>query len=78
MTLILGAAYSLWLMKRVVFGEIGNEKVAALEDLNTREFLMLGSLSVMVLVLGVWPEPLIELMHASVENRLQHVAVSKL
>ena len=78
MTLILGAAYSLWLMKRVVFGEIGNDKVAALEDLNTREFLMLGSLSVMVLVLGVWPEPLIDLMHASVENLLQHVAVSKL
>ena len=78
MTLILGAAYSLWLMKRVVFGEVGNDKVAALEDLNTREFLMLGSLSVMVLVLGVWPEPLIELMHASVENLLQHVAVSKL
>ena len=78
MTLILGAAYSLWLMKRVVFGEIGNDKVAALEDLNKREFLILGSLSVMVLVLGVWPEPLIDLMHASVENLLQHVAVSKL
>ena len=77
-TLILGAAYSLWLMKRVVFGEISNDKVAALEDLNKREFLILGSLSVMVLVLGVWPEPLIDLMHASVENLLQHVAVSKL
>ena len=77
-TLILGAAYSLWMIKRVVFGEVANDQVAALQDLNQREFLVLGSLSILVLLIGIWPAPLLDLMHASVGNLLQHVAVSKL
>jgi NADH-quinone oxidoreductase subunit M len=77
-TLILGAAYSLWLMKRVVFGAVANDNVAALKDINAREFVVLGSLAVAVLVLGLWPAPLIDIMQASVANLVQHVTVSKL
>ena len=77
-TLILGAAYTLWMIKRVVFGDVGNEQVAKLEDINGREALVLGALAVAVLALGLWPRPLIELMDASVENLLRHIAVSKL
>jgi len=77
-TLILGAAYSLWLVKRVVFGTVANERVAALTDLNRREFFILGALAVAVLVLGLWPAPLIDVMHATLENLLAHVMVSKL
>ncbi len=77
-TLILGAAYSLWLVKRVVFGEVGNEQVAQLQDINGREFFILASLAVMVLLFGLWPAPLIEVMEVSLENLIAHVAVSKL
>jgi NADH-quinone oxidoreductase subunit M len=77
-TLIIGAAYTLWMVKRVVFGKVVSEGVAALQDINTREALVLGSLAVAVLVLGVWPAPLVEVMDASVRNLLQHIAVSKL
>ena len=77
-TLIIGAAYTLWMVKRVVYGEIGNDNVAALEDINKREFLVLGSLAVAVLVLGLWPAPLIDVMNVSIENLLKHIAVSKL
>jgi NADH-quinone oxidoreductase subunit M len=77
-TLILGAAYSLWLVKRVVFGAVANDNVAKLQDLNRREFLVLGVLAIAVLWLGLYPAPLFEVMHASVANLLQHVAVSKL
>lgn len=77
-TLIVGAAYTLWMVKRVVYGEVGNDNVAALEDINKREFLVLGSLAVAVLVLGLWPAPLIDVMNVSIENLLKHVAVSKL
>lgn len=77
-TLILGAAYSLWMVKRVIYGAVANENVAALKDVNAREFIMLGVLAVAVLVLGLWPGPLTEVMHASVENLLQHVSISKL
>jgi len=77
-TLILGAAYTLWLVKRVVFGEIGNERVAALEDLNCREFGILASLAVLVLLIGVWPDPLVEVMHTSVDHLLEQVVTSKL
>jgi NADH-quinone oxidoreductase subunit M len=78
MTLILGAAYTLWMVKRVVFGDIGNENVAALKDLNSREFFILGSLAAAVLLLGIWPQPLLEVMHASIEHLLSQMAVSKL
>ncbi|VAW51543.1 NADH-ubiquinone oxidoreductase chain M [hydrothermal vent metagenome] len=78
LTLILGAAYTLWMVKRVFYGEIANEGVRALQDLNTREFVIMATLAIAVLVLGLWPAPVVDVMHASVENFLQHIAVSKL
>jgi len=77
-TLIFGAAYSLWMVKRVVFGEITNEKVAALKDLNNREFFILGTLAVAVLVLGLWPAPLLDVMHVTVDHLVQQITQSKL
>ncbi len=77
-TLILGAAYTLWLVKRVIFGDIGNSHVAELQDVNTREIIMLSMLAAAVLLLGLWPDPLTSVMHATVDNLLQHVTVSKL
>ena len=77
-TLIVGAAYTLWMVKRVVYGEVGSAKVAALEDINRREALVLSSLAVAVLILGLWPAPLIEVMDASIENLVRHIAVTKL
>jgi len=77
-TLILGAAYTLWMVKRVFFGEVANEKVAGLSDINRREFIILFSLAVMVLLIGVWPAPLIEVMEATVNNLLQQMMHSKL
>jgi len=77
-TLIIGAAYTLWMVKRVVFGDISNDGVAALKDANAREIFILGSLAVAVLLLGLWPAPLVEVMDASIDNLLQHIAVSKL
>ncbi|WP_417511621.1 NADH-quinone oxidoreductase subunit M [Methylophaga sp.] len=77
-TLILGAAYTLWMVKRVFFGEVMNQQVAQLEDINTREFMLLASLAVIILLLGLWPDPLLDVMHASVENLLTQVAQSKL
>jgi len=77
-TLILGAAYSLWLVKRVVFGNVANQNVEGLQDINRREFIVLGSLAAVVLLFGIWPAPLVDLMAASVEHLVQHVTVSKL
>jgi NADH-quinone oxidoreductase subunit M len=77
-TLILGAAYSLWLVKRVVFGDIGNAQVAQLQDINGREAVILGSLAFVVLLFGLWPAPLVDVMQATLENLVAHVAVSKL
>ena len=77
-TLILGAAYTLWMIKRVVFGEVANDHVAELKDIGGREFLFLGLLAVCVLAMGLYPFPFTEVMHASVDNLLKHVAVSKL
>ncbi|MCX8087537.1 MAG: NADH-quinone oxidoreductase subunit M [Rhodocyclaceae bacterium] len=77
-TLILGAAYTLWMVKRVLFGPVANPQVAALEDINAREFLFLALLALCVLAMGVYPYPITEVMHASVDNLLKHVAVSKL
>jgi NADH-quinone oxidoreductase subunit M len=78
LTLILGAAYSLWLVKRVIFGEVGNSDVAALEDINRREAVVLGTLAAAVLFIGLWPAPLIELMDASVGQLLEHIVQTKL
>ena len=77
-TLILGAAYSLWMYKRVVFGAIGNDKVAGLTDLNRREFAMLAVLAVAVLAMGIYPKPVTDMTDASVARLLEHVAVSKI
>ena len=77
-TLILGAAYTLWMVKRVFYGEVANEHVRELTDLNQREFFIMATLAVAVLVLGLWPAPLVEVMQASIQNLLQHVAISKL
>ncbi|HWU98359.1 MAG TPA: NADH-quinone oxidoreductase subunit M [Oxalicibacterium sp.] len=76
--LILGAAYSLWLAKRVIFGEISNHHVAELTDLNKREFLMLGVLALAVLGMGLYPAPFTDAMQTSVTDLLKHVAISKL
>ncbi len=77
-TLVLGAAYTLWLVKRVIFGDVTNDGVASLKDIGTREFFMLAVLAVAVLLLGVWPMPLVELMEQSLGNLLIHVGQSKL
>jgi NADH-quinone oxidoreductase subunit M len=77
-TLIIGAAYTLWMVKRVVFGDIANDGVAALQDVNPRELFVLGTLAAAVLLLGLWPAPLIEVMDVSIDNLLRHIAVSKL
>jgi len=78
LTLILGAAYTLWMVKRVIFGAVANEAVAALTDLNAREFIVLGVLAFAVLLLGLWPAPLLEVMRPTVENLVQHITASKL
>jgi NADH-quinone oxidoreductase subunit M len=77
-TLILGAAYTLWLVKRVVFGPVANEQVAALTDVNGREFFVLGILAVAVMLLGIWPAPLLDVMRPTVEHLVQQIIVSKL
>ncbi len=77
-TLIIGAAYTLWMVKRVLFGAIQNEAVAKLHDINRREFLVLGILAVMVLFFGIYPAPLLEVMDASVTNLVRHITQSKL
>ncbi|HZQ75349.1 MAG TPA: NADH-quinone oxidoreductase subunit M [Burkholderiales bacterium] len=77
-TLIWGAAYTLWMYKRVMFGVVANDHVAALQDLNGREALVLGLLAVAVLAMGVYPLPFTDVMHASVNELLRHVAISKI
>ncbi len=77
-TLILGAAYTLWMVKRVIFGKVANKHVAELQDLNPREFLVLGILAGGVLLLGVWPAPLLDITQASVQHLVQQVLTSKL
>jgi NADH-quinone oxidoreductase subunit M len=77
-TLIFGAAYTLWMYKRVVFGEVTNDKVAALTDINSREVLVLGLLALAVLFIGLYPKPLTDVLNVSITSLLEHVAVSKL
>jgi NADH-quinone oxidoreductase subunit M len=77
-TLVLGASYTLWMYKRVHFGAVANENVAKLKDINKREFFMLAVLAVFTLYMGLYPKPFTDVMHASVENLLSHVAQSKL
>ena len=77
LTLILGAAYSLWLAKRVIFGAVANHEVQNLQDINAREALVLGVLAVAILFFGLWPQPLVDMMQVSVDNLLQHIVQSK-
>ncbi|MDR0702808.1 MAG: NADH-quinone oxidoreductase subunit M [Azoarcus sp.] len=77
-TLILGAAYTLWMYKRVVFGAVANENVAGLTDIGAREFLILAVLAACVLAMGVYPFPFTDVMHTSVDALLQHVSAGKL
>ncbi|MGR8947468.1 MAG: NADH-quinone oxidoreductase subunit M [Gammaproteobacteria bacterium] len=76
-TLILGAAYTLWMYKRVMFGAVTNSAVETLSDLNSREAWILGILAAAVLYFGLYPAPLLEVMHVSVEQLVEHIAQSK-
>ncbi len=77
-TLVLGAAYTLWMVKRVLYGEVANKQVAELEDLNRREFIVLAVLAISVLLVGLWPAPLVDMMNTSVEILIEQVGQSKL
>ena len=77
-TMIVGAAYTLWMYKRVVFGNVGNHHVAELSDINAREFLVLALLAFGALGMGLYPQPFTEVMHSSVNELLRHIAVSKI
>jgi NADH-quinone oxidoreductase subunit M len=77
-TLVFGAAYTLWMVKRVYFGDVANDKVRALQDINAREFLMLSLLAVAVLWMGLYPKPFTDVMNVSVAELLKHVAKAKL
>jgi NADH-quinone oxidoreductase subunit M len=77
-TLVLGAAYTLWLVKRVIYGEVANEHVAALKDLNGREFLVLSVLAIGVLLLGLWPAPLLDVMRSSTQHLAEQLLLSKI
>ena len=76
--LIFGAAYTLWMVKRVYFGDIANDHVRELTDINAREFLMLGVLAAATLAMGLYPKPFTDVMHVSVTELIRHVSVSKL
>jgi len=76
--LIFGAAYTLWMFKRVYLGPVANDDVKGLSDINNREFLMLGLLAVAVLYMGIYPKPFTDVMDVSVAELLKHVALSKL
>jgi NADH-quinone oxidoreductase subunit M len=77
-TLVLGAAYTLWLVKRVIFGAVGNSHVEELTDLNGREFLVLGILAIAVLAVGLWPAPLLDAMQATTQHLVEQLLLSKL
>jgi len=77
-TLVMGAAYTLWLVKRVIFGPVANDQVAALKDLNGREFIVLAALALAVLLLGLWPAPLLNIMQASIHHLVDQAVATKL
>jgi NADH-quinone oxidoreductase subunit M len=77
-TLILGAAYTLWMYKRVIFGDIANDNVAELKDINSRETFILACLAIAVLLFGLWPAPLFEIMHPTLEHLFEHIIQSKM
>jgi NADH-quinone oxidoreductase subunit M len=77
-TLILGAAYTLWMVKRVIFGAVANDDVKALTDINSRELLILTILAALVLAMGIYPKPFTDVMHVSVDALIKHVSLGKL
>jgi NADH-quinone oxidoreductase subunit M len=77
-TMILGAAYTLWMYKRVVFGAVGNHHVEELTDITGREFLVLTLLALGALAMGLYPKPFTDVMHSSVDELLRHISVSKI
>ena len=77
-TLIIGAGYTLWLTKRVIWGDVGNAHVAELEDINMREWIVLGVFAVGTLLIGVWPKPLTDLMEPSIAQLAGQLAATKL
>lgn len=77
-TLVLGAAYTLWMVKRVLYGEVANTNVAELKDVNIREFVVLGILAVAVLLVGLWPAPLVDMMSVTVQDLILQIGQTKL
>ncbi|MBP6216391.1 MAG: NADH-quinone oxidoreductase subunit M, partial [Luteimonas sp.] len=78
LTLVIGAAYTLWLVKRVMFGEVANAHVAELQDINYREWIVLGVFAVGTVLIGVWPKPLTDLMEPAIAQLATQLATSKL
>ena len=78
LTLILGAAYTLWLVKRTIFGAVANHHVAEMKDIDGREFLVLALLALAVLLLGVWPAPLLDTMRGTIEQLTTQILATKL
>jgi NADH-quinone oxidoreductase subunit M len=76
--MVLGAAYTLWMVKRVIYGDVANKNVAELKDLHAREFIVLGILALAVLLVGLWPAPLVDMMSATVNELLTQISQSKL
>jgi NADH-quinone oxidoreductase subunit M len=76
-TLIIGAAYTLWLIKRVIFGDVGNDKVAKMQDLDVREWIVLGAFAIAVLAIGIYPKPLTDLMEPAVLHLVQQLGLAK-
>jgi NADH-quinone oxidoreductase subunit M len=76
-SLVLGAAYTLWLVKRVMFGPVANDHVAHMEDLNYREFIILFVLAVLVILMGVWPQPLTGVMETSLHHLIDQMMIHK-
>jgi NADH-quinone oxidoreductase subunit M len=77
-TLVIGAAYTLWMVKRVLWGEISNPHVAEMKDIGGREAFVLVAFAVAVLALGIWPQPLVHLMGSSVSQLVQQLAIHKI
>jgi NADH-quinone oxidoreductase subunit M len=76
-TLIIGAAYTLWLVKRVIFGKVESQKVAKMQDMNIREWIVLGTFAACVLAIGIYPKPLVTLMDGAVREIVQNLMLAK-
>jgi len=75
--MILGAAYTLWVIKRVIYGAVTKDSVASLKDIGGRETLILSVLAIAVLLFGIWPAPLLEVMDVTVQHLVEHILQSK-